>query len=288
MNITRLELERLAWKTSEIVFPFLSVANVALSSVAVLYISLHLFGLRLNPYLLVSGFLVTFSVYSLNKITDAREDIINQPMNGEMSLNKNIILIIFLISYLLSLTIGFTISYLCVIILSIPFMVGIVYSIKISDFRLKDVFLGKNISISASWALEASLLPFIFSPNLLLFICAFSFIFLKGMINTILFDMRDIKGDMVANILTVPVKIGKKKTFFLLLALNSLLFIWLAVFLPVIEPYLFILLLCIFYGYAYIIYFYIIENPPRQIYSLLVDDEWLIWMFLFFIFSHYL
>lgn len=287
MNITRLELERLAWKTSEIVFPFLSVANVALSSVAVLYISLHLFGLHLNPYLLVSGFLVTFSVYSLNKITDAREDIINQPMNGEMSLNKNIILIIFLISYLLSLTIGFTISYLCVIILSIPFMVGIVYSIKISDFRLKDVFLGKNISISASWALEASLLPFIFSPNLLLFICVFSFIFLKGMINTILFDMRDIKGDMVANILTVPVKIGKKKTFFLLLALNSLLFIWLAVFLPVIEPYLFILLLCIFYGYAYIIYFYIIENPPRQIYSLLVDDEWLIWMFLFFIFSHY-
>jgi len=224
--------------------------------------------------------MATFSIYLLNTVTDFKEDIINNPQKAELISHRKKIYIFFIVSYTTSLFVGYLVKPVCVLILLIPLLVGIFYSIEIKDFRLKNVFLGKNVSISFSWAMDASLFPFLFQKNIISFFAVFSFIFLKGMINTILFDLRDIRGDAIANIKTIPVVIGKKMTTLLLILLNSLLIIWLFFFFNVILPYLVIVLLCIAYGYIYILFFTLSKNPPSYLYSILVDDEWLWWMFL--------
>ncbi|HEC76139.1 MAG TPA: hypothetical protein ENI33_02625 [Thermoplasmatales archaeon] len=280
MNTTKVELEKsIQEKYSVYISPIFSTINVALSCVGVMYISFSFFDISPPLYLLLSGFLATFSIYSLNMVTDVKEDIMNQPQRLELISHKKIVYMLFISSYFLSLLLAYMVKPICVLILLIPLFVGIIYSIEIRNFRLKKVFLGKNISISFSWAIEASLLPFIFYENNIYFIAVFSFIFLKGMVNTILFDLRDVKGDSVANIKTVPNIIGKKKTIMILFILNTLLLIWIYLFLNEFSSLLLILILWVAYGYAYLLFF-CYKNPPRIFYSILIDDEWLLWMFI--------
>lgn len=285
MNTTRVGLEKsIEEKCSVYISPILSTINVALSCVGVMYISFYLFGFHPPLYLLLSGFLATFSIYSLNMITDVKEDMLNQSQRLELISHKKVVYLLFISSYSISLFLSYMVKPICSLILLIPLIVGIIYSIEIKNFRLKKVFLGKNISISFSWAIEASLLPFIFYGNNACLIAVFSFIFIKGMINTILFDLRDVRGDSVANIKTVPAVIGKRKTIILLLILNSLLFLWIWLFMKQFSSLLFIILLWIAYGYAYLFFFYK-KNPSRIFYSILIDDEWLLWMFIIMLFK---
>lgn len=102
------------------------------------------------------------------------------------------------------------------------------------------------------------------------------------MINTILFDLRDVIGDKKAKIITIPVKFGRNKTFFILMLLNSSLFIWLYTFNDILIKYSHVLLACILYGYAYIILF-CFKKTNNSLYNLLIDDEWLLWMTLFYL-----
>jgi len=282
LNTTRVGLEGLLHRTwsSSLLFPILSSINVALSCVAVLYVTFNLSGLRINIPVLISGFLATFSIYSLNTVTDLKEDIINQPQKAAAIAYKGVIYSLSLVSYILSLIIGYVIKPICVVILLIPLLIGIIYSIEIKGFRLKNLFLGKNLSISFSWAIDASLFPFVFNKNILLFVAIFFFIFVKGIINTVLFDLRDMKGDAKANINTLPIVMGRKKTIHLLLFLNSLLILWLFFFFERMFKYFIVIVVCIIYGYIYIFFFGYSKDVPKYLYSLLIDDEWIWWMFL--------
>ncbi len=228
--------------------------------------------------MVVSFCLVTFSVYSLNIVTDLEEDAINKPNYKKLENKKMLIVAISVISYIMALLIGAIVSLKSIIILLIPFIAGIFYSVKIKGFRLKNLFIGKNLTVSVSWALESSFLPYVVkSSEVVVFLCLF--IFIKGMINTILFDMRDVRGDAKAGIETIPVKLGRRKTFFLLLLLNTMLIPLIIMSGNIVQNYIHLLYLVVLYGYIYIIYFYIRPNH-KLLYSIVVDDEWVLWMFL--------
>jgi 4-hydroxybenzoate polyprenyltransferase len=49
------------------------------------------------------------------------------------------------------------------------------------------------------------------------------FILVKGFVNTVLYDMRDVKGDEKNGIRIMPILIGRKRTVQILLAINSTL-----------------------------------------------------------------
>ena len=143
---------------------------------------------------------------------------------------------------------------------------------------MKNLFIGKNLTVSISWALESAFLPYVVKVSeVVIFLCLF--IFIKGMINTILFDMRDVKGDAKAGIETIPVKLGRKKTFFLLLFLNTILIPLIIISGNIVQNYIHLLYLVVLYGYIYIIYFYMRPNH-KLLYSIVVDDEWVLWMLL--------
>lgn len=281
MNITRVRQERRLWKIYDSIYNFISIIltspiNIVFSGLGVSLFSFYIFDVPENWYLIISFCFVIMSVYSLNLITDLEEDAVNKGYKN-MENKKSIILFISVVSYIAALIIGGIENLRSIPVLLIPFITGLLYSVKIKNFRLKNLFVGKNLTVSISWSLEVSLLPYLLKSSSVVFFLLI-FVFIKGMINTILFDLRDVEGDAKAGVETIPVKLGKYRTLWLLFILNTslipLIMTWKSML-----PNLWIFVLIIIYGYAYILYFYL-NQAPKLLYSILVDDEWILWMLL--------
>jgi len=255
-----------------------------------LYISFLLLGVALKPILLCAMFLVVYSVYSLNRLTDQEEDAVNAP---ERSIfvegNERFLLAIAVVSYLVALVLGWLESPFAASILLFPIISGIAYSKNIfSAFgipRLKDIFLVKSLSVASSWAVCAAFLPALYlSGNFIKLGFIFPFFFIKMFINTVLFDVRDVKGDALNGVKTIPVVIGIKKTRQFLFILQSLLLVLIVLFSNLFSKYYVILIISMIYGYLYITYFCDENNHNEVLRDVLVDGEWIImsvwvWMY---------
>lgn len=276
-----------AWLEKFVSFLVVSSLFVAITAFSVLYFSFLLFGINPNPLLLSAAFLVTLSIYSINKVTDKEEDSINVPERAGFIKGKELFLILFsALFYIIALLIGGLESGLAVPILSIPLFIGISYSVKIfpSIHRLKDVFVANVLIVTLSWVLLATFLPAIYLWNNTLIFLIFIFLFIKLFINAVLFNVKDVEGDRQCDVKTIPGVLGINRTKKLLLVLNSLLIPWLAVsiYLGLFTKYLPILIFCIAYGYWYIIHF-CKEKAGKFSYDLVIDGEWMLLVFLCFI-----
>ncbi len=234
---------------------------------------------RLNTSILT--FLITFGIYGLNKLTDFEEDMINSPERARtIKKIETIFKFSVIISFILSLILGFLDNILTLPVLFFPLFLGILYSVKLSkNFpRLKDITGIKNITIALSWAVVSALLPVIYASHreFVLIILVFYFFFLKSYINSIIFDVRDIEGDRISGVKTIPVSLGREKTKLLLLILNSTLLLWLLISLDYFMKYFYVLFFSIVYGYWYIMYFCGAGAKPGKSLDLLVDGEFIL------------
>jgi 4-hydroxybenzoate polyprenyltransferase len=159
-------------------------------------------------------------------------------------------------------------------VIFIPLIANALYSSRLIPGlpRLKDIPFMKNLIVAISWALVCVLIPAAYSERLdekvLVIIC---FMALKSIINTVLYDVRDVAGDKENGIITVPILLGLKKTSLILLALNSSL-LPLAISTKGIAGQLMVGM--IIYGYIYILYFSKKKNPFSL--DLFVDGEWML------------
>ena len=184
-----------------------------------------LFGAIINWELLIATFLVVFAVYCMNNLTDKEEDEVSSPEKADFTKNnKKILTFAVASSYFVAIILGILNNLFAVLILLFPLYAGIIYSIQISPKipRLKDIFAVKNIIIALSWAVGTTFLPLV-SPNnipTVVVISIFYFFFVKSFVNSVVCDIRDLKGDRENGIKTIPVGIGKSKTKKLLSALT--------------------------------------------------------------------
>ena len=227
-------------------------------------------------------FLITYSIYGLNKLTDIKEDAINAPKRAELIKKIEPVFKFSLVfSFILSLLLGFSVNVLTLPILLFPLFSGTLYSIKFSKNlpRLKDILGVKNITIALTWAACMALLPAFCLPEkeIIPIIIIFYFFFFKSLINAVLFDVRDIEGDKMSGVRTIPVVFGREKTKNLLLILNSTLIPWLAFsyFAGLFHQYLFVSIFTIAYGYWYILHFCKDGLKIGKSLDLLVDGEWI-------------
>lgn len=100
---------------------------------------------------------------------------------------------------------------------------------------------------------------------------------MKSCINSILFDVRDIEGDTINRVRTIPVFLGINKTRNLLIFLNSILIPWLIFshFHGYFHKYLLVLIFAIVYGYWYILHFCRNGKKAGRSLDLLVDGEFI-------------
>ena len=253
----------------------------AFTSLMMLYFSFIVLDVALKPVLLCAMFLVVYGVYSLNKLTDKEEDAVNMPARSTfVQGNERFLLTLAIASYIAALLLGLIESPFAAGILIVPFLSGIIYSTNslsiIGIPRLKDIFLVKSLIVAFSWAVCAAFLPAIYlhNPGKLCF--TFPFFFIKVFINTILFDVRDVEGDTLNGIKTIPVVIGVNRTRQSLLIIQSLLVVLLVLFSDLFSKYYVILIASMVYGYIYILYFCNTNHHRDMSWDLLLEGEWVL------------
>lgn len=261
-------------------FLTLSSIFISLSCLSLLYFSFLLYDIGYDINLLFSSFFITFTIYSFDKLSNIKEDSISLPERaGFIYRHRKIIKVAIVASYISAFSLSALKNPFALLVAHFPLFIGLIYSIKILNVRLKDITGIKNIVVALSWAVLGTFFPLTASfKNFNHILYIFYFIFIKFFINTTLFDVRDIKGDSINGVITIPVYLGLKKTKNLLLILNSTFIPWLlfSYLQGFFNKYVFILIFLIFYGYYYILHFCIEGVEIGKSLDLVVDGEWIL------------
>ena len=253
---------------------FLASSRIILSLSGMLLYALSslLCGSPPNPLLLQSAFMVTFAVYTLNLVTDASEDKTNR---GEPEkINKQLVM---MSTLAISSAIFFSafLGIKAVLVISAPFLAGIVYSVKIVPKipRVKEIFAATSTIVAVSWGVTSALLPFIqetVQPDKMFIV--FLYVFIQIFIGTVLSDVLDMTGDLKSGINTIPIKLGLPKTKTLLVLMNTVLipmnlYVWAK---HVFAQHYLILGFGIIYGY-FMIFYFCNSKRPRIMYETVID-----------------
>jgi 4-hydroxybenzoate polyprenyltransferase len=220
------------------------------------------------------------SVYSLNKVTDVKEDSINQPDRTRfVEKYRKYLLFASIESINIAIVLAFFSNPYAILVMLLPFYAGVIYSVGVHKSRTKDVLFMKNLMIAGAITTGAILLPLVIHVgNLLIIVLVAYFIFLKILINTILLDVRDIEGDQQAGARTIPIRLGREKTRNILLVLNSTLIVWIgfSYFAGLFFPYHIVLVVSLLYAYWYILRYTRANASTSKYEDLLVDGEWIL------------
>ena len=132
------------------------------------------FGIPVNGWAVTTVFLLTFSIYQDNRLTDAIEDAINDPENLLNAIRHDL-LITFVIFYLLSLlalAIAFPFGTSAFSATAVIIAIGYLYNHKwVPEWlsrrwhgarRLKDIYIVKNLMPALDWATAMVFLPLLF------------------------------------------------------------------------------------------------------------------------------
>jgi 4-hydroxybenzoate polyprenyltransferase len=217
------------------------------------FLLLHIQSVFLNC---LAGGLIIYAVYTLDRAMDAEEDIANRPeLKGA---SRKTALIISLICFLAGAAI-LTANGL-ILIAFLPLITGYLYSkgARIGKFNLKlKGGLGmKNLVVGITWGAFIAGIAGIYATDLFAPAIVFLYFGLKLFINSAIYDFKDIKGDTLAGLKTIPVVLGQKKAKILLLSLHTLshiiLFMSIITGILAFEP--------IILGYSFIIGLLYIKN----------------------------
>ncbi|MBP1929817.1 4-hydroxybenzoate polyprenyltransferase [Methanolinea mesophila] len=212
-------------------FEFLVFSSLYLSMAAagMAWCSCTLQGIPCSVPIVLVLCLVVFSVYNLNRRTDQAEDALNHERRFSFTSRfERPLFLAALASYALAVGIAlYSGSFIGCGIAMIPLFCGILYSVPIIPRgwgvrRLKEIPLVKNILVSFAWGATFALIPVALSglapggASLLTFVFIFSWTFVAS----VLPDIRDMKGDALVGVVTIPVVLGISRSRVLLTVIN--------------------------------------------------------------------
>jgi 4-hydroxybenzoate polyprenyltransferase len=266
-------------------FTFLSVSSLFIGGTGFFktYIGFILLGEVPELIICFIVFLVSFSVYSLDKITDIDKDVVNVPQRRSfIHGRRGLILSSSLAAYGLAILLTLLTTPKAVPIVLVPIIANAFYGMKLLPGvpRLKEITMMKNVVVALTWALITTMMPAIATGHPAGFdvVIVGYFMFVKTFVDTILYDVRDVEGDRLNGIGTVPVILGLRKTRALLVAVN----ITLICMLPFMYGDVITLVsILIVYGLAYTLY--LMKKRDPLILDFLVEGEWML-ATLFFLF----
>ncbi|MGZ4882254.1 MAG: UbiA family prenyltransferase [Halobacteriota archaeon] len=266
----------------ESISSIITVSSVFTAAVltAILYFTFLLEDVNHEYSLLAATFFLGVSVYTLNKVTDVKEDSINLPDRTRFVKNhRTSLLFVSLESLSIAIVFAFFSNPYAILLIVFAFYAGAFYSVGVNKTRTKDVLFMKNLTVAGAVTIGAVLFPlFIHVGSLLIITFVAYFIFLKVFINTVLFDVRDMEGDQKAGARTIPIYLGREKTRNVLLLLNSTLIVWIgfSFFAGLFFPYHIVLVVSLLYAYWYILRYTRANAATSKYEDLLVDGEWIL------------
>ena len=203
---------------------------LCIAAVSMVYLSSVLQDIPVSPAACLIMFLVTFSVYNLNRKTDEDEDAINHSKRYAFTKKyAKVLMGLSIGTYIVAFLIAGMYGIMAVVITAIPLVNGILYSIPFLPRgfryrRLKDIPVVKNFIVGLAWALPVALMPIAcagFLPGEMTIAVGFLF-FLLSFIDSTVFDIRDVRGDAETGVKTIPVILGIPLTRILLSVMNAM------------------------------------------------------------------
>jgi len=197
--------------------------HISVCSLCALWCSSNILSVTysISTWLIVS--LSITLIYQLNRLSDVHEDSINSPVEHEINVqNQDVIIGASRIMTVLILTLALFSPVFIKFLIPLIAM-GLAYNFRlIGKYRLKNVLIIKNIVSAFGWSFSTMLLPelannYIISPKMLYL---FAYMFLGVMSSEVIWDLRDMEGDRSANIRTMPITFGRRRTYMFITLLN--------------------------------------------------------------------
>ncbi len=195
---------------------------VSFSGALRIYIAAILLQTHVDILTILAGWLIIYSVYTLDRTLDSEEDLINR--TEEQGACKKVGFAVTLFTFIVGAWIYAKNGLLALAFL--PFVTGYLYSkgIRIGKFslRLKGGLGVKNIIVGLAWGIFIAGTAGVNCQRLLPVFVVFIMYGVKVFINSAIDDFKDIKGDTLAGIRTLPVCMGELKTRNILLGMHLL------------------------------------------------------------------
>jgi 4-hydroxybenzoate polyprenyltransferase len=225
--------------------------------------------LEFNLRIAVIAFAMPFFVYTINRFTD-EEDRINTPERYDFFRRRAKAWILGS-SGLLIIALSLAASNIATFsIMAASLLGGVIYNFT----GLKKIFLFKNIAIGYSWMMIPLLVGSCYGAfNFPLLTIALVVFFNIGICSSIVCDIKDISGDAIFGVKTIPVVFGVRKAKIAVLALMAIPVLWIVAGVHLgFLPFKYLLLLFLF---AYQALYAILAQPFANMayYSLFVDGE---------------
>ncbi|MBI3022998.1 MAG: UbiA family prenyltransferase [Thaumarchaeota archaeon] len=194
---------------------------LALGTSSMAAASALLLGMQPTFVLLLMAYLFSYGAYMMNRTSDIEQDEVSNPartshLRGRKRYLPMIVGFCFVLGYGLALLVSFVffIALLVPLVLSVAYSVGSKRLVPlIGASRLKQKLLVKNLAISFGWSLIPFLVGLYYSELTAALLFLSPFIFMRLMVNTILFDVRDVRADGNYGVRTLPIVYGTVTSF---------------------------------------------------------------------------
>jgi len=192
------------------------------------YVAAFIQGVECSPGCIGIMFLLGFSVYNLNRKTDEKEDAVNHQDRYRFTKKYEKYLYTAAIGGCgFALALGALYGLLTFLMVLLPLILGILYSIpclppSTGYRRLKEIPVLKNLIVAIAWGIPLTFIPLFVTSTSVTLATAVSLVYLSSFvfIASTLPDIRDIEGDKLAGIRTIPVVIGAERTMTLITGIN--------------------------------------------------------------------
>jgi len=244
--------------------------HLSLGAAFVAYASLFILRLPFDPMVLFIPFAGTMFIYNLNRHTDSTEDLVNVPERKHfITESGRNLLIAGMVLYLIALFVSAWRNLPTFFIVLLPCIIAVFYSI----FRLKKYYILKNLLVASAWGMTPLVAGFYFGTFNLAVLTLSILFALALFINTVIFDIKDTRGDYLYKISTLPTVIGAKSTRHVCMIVN--LFSFMTLLLSIASGILPLKALVLVPFLAYI-FAYIMLSAKRSgvnFYGLTIDGE---------------
>jgi len=203
---------------------------LALGTVSIAYTSSILMGHFPTVDLLFMAYLFSYGAYTINRSVEIDQDALANPIRTEYLQRRKrylpgLAVTCFGVGYALAALRNLTFF----IALLMPLLLSLMYSVGsnrlepiIGVKKLKERLFVKNLAISFGWSLIPILVGLYYQEITSILILFSPYVFLRLMVNTIFFDVRDRDGDSKFGIRTLPTVYGIRASFAAMTAVDIL------------------------------------------------------------------
>jgi len=265
---------------------------LSFGAVSIVYTASILLDIRITWDFLLVVYLGTESVYLYNRFKEYKVDFLTNPERTE-HIKKYVKYIPFIIFLMTFSAIVFVVYFNKISALTFGLLlliIGLLYSLFFKKITEK-IIAFKSFFISLMWSLLVLFLAIYYSAPINLALFLFSvFVFLRFFVSVSFFDIKDIKTDKQEGLKTLAVVLKQSTLwqFLSIIAILAVLPLIIGVYLRVLPISSLMLFLTIPYTFFY---FKQLENKnisPYFLYNVIVDGEFIFWLFFVLIGKHFL